>query len=338
MDWNADYVNYWRENGIGAQRVDLFPRLSAPIPLGAYLESRAEVGVRNTSYLVQTNGDGVWNQEDTPNRSLFNLHGEVGSTLLKNFGLNESEITSWDHRLRPYVQYDYIPKTNQDDLPIFDQVDRIQDSNAITYGTNNFFELFSDTKKKHAHDYGYFKISESYDLRQEYSDRPLTPVTFQLGWTPINNFALSYKTKVGVYGEGVVLYSIDSIYRNSRGDSLAVDYRYSSADKIIGSPYNSADNFNFASPFIYYYSGIGEIHEINVFVKAKIVDTFSAAYKIEHSLSQSQTIQQNISLIYHPACWSVELRSNYTPGDQGIMLLFNLANIGNPLGVNLAGN
>ena len=72
-------------------------------------------------------------------------------------------------------------------------------------------------------------------------------------------------------------------------------------------------------------------------MKAKIIDTISAAYQVEHSLSQSQTIEQNISLIYQPSCWSVELRSNYTPGDQGIMLLFNLANIGSPLGVNIAG-
>ncbi|MCX5870970.1 MAG: LPS assembly protein LptD [Deltaproteobacteria bacterium] len=344
VDWNADYVNYWRENGIGGQRLDLFPRLSTPIPLGAYLESRAEVGVRNTSYMVQTNGDGVWDQSDTPNRSLFNLHGEVGTTLLRNFGLNENEATSWDHRLRPYVQYDYLPKTNQDDLPLFDQVDRIQDSNAITYGVNNFFEIFNDTKKKSGHDYGYLKVWESYDLRQEYSDRPLTPVSFKLGWTPIDNFVLSYQTNIGIYGEGVVLYSLDSIYSNSRGDSLGVNYRYSSTDKIIGSPYNSTnsyynntDSYNIASPFYAYYNGLRDIHEINVFAKAHISDTIFAAYRIEHSLSQSQTIAQDISLIYQPACWSVELRSNYTPGDQGIMLLFNLANIGNPLGINLAG-
>ncbi len=337
VDWNADYVNYWRQHGFGGQRLDLFPRLSAPIPLGAYLESRAEVGVRNTSYMIQNNGDGAWTQDDTPNRSLYNLHGEIGTTLLRNFGLNENEATSWDHRLRPYVQYDYLPKTNQDDLPLFDQVDRIQDSNALTYGVNNFFELFNDTKKKSAHDYGYLKVWESYDLRQEYSDRPLTPVSLKLGWTPVNNFALSYQTNIGIYGEGVVLYSLDSMYSNSRGDSIGVDYRYSTPDQILGSPYNSTDSYNIASPFYSYYNGLRDIHEINIMAKAHISDTIFAAYKIEHSLSQSQTIEQDISLIYQPSCWSVELRSNYTPGDQGIMLLFNLANIGTPLGVNIAG-
>ncbi len=337
VDWNADYVNYWRENGVGGHRLDLFPRLSTPVPLGAYLESRAEVGVRQTSYMVETYGDGVWTQDDTPSRSLYNLHGEVGTTLLRNFALDGEEAASWDHRLRPYVQYDYLPETDQDDLPLFDELDRIEAANAITYGINNFFELFRDSKKKSGRDYGYIKAWESYDLRQEYSDRPLTPVSFKLGWTPVNNFGLIYQTDIGVYGEGVTLYSLTSSYSNSRGDSLALDYRYSSGDKILGSPYSSTNNYNASSPLYPYDSGLQKIHQINVSTKAQVLDALTVAYQIKHSLSQSQTIEQDISLIYHPPCWSVELRSNYTPGDQGIMLLFSLANIGSPIGVNLPG-
>jgi LPS-assembly protein len=335
-DWNADYIHYWRENGVGGQRVDLFPRLSAPIPLGSYLESRAEAGVRNTSYMVSTYGDGVWDQDDTPNRTLFNLHGELGTSLIRNFGLSGGENSRWDHLLRPRVEYDYIPETDQSDLPLFDEVDRIQESNAITYGIDNFFTLFGDSNNKSGRDYGYFKVWESYDLRSEYSDRPLTPVSFKLGWTPVNNFSLAYQTDVGIYGEGVTLYSLGSLYRNSRGDSLAVDYRYSNAEAIIGSPYSSTDNFNLLSPLYPYYY-LQDIHQINVAFRTKIINTLHASYQIQHSLSQSQTIEQNISLIYQPSCWSVELRSNYTPGDQGIMLLFNLANIGNPFGLNLGG-
>jgi len=330
LDWNADYVNFWRENGVGGHRLDLFPRLSAPVPLGAYLESRAEIGVRNTSYRVSTYGDGAWNQNDTPNRTLFNLHGELGTTLLRNFPLQGTEGRSWDHRFRPSLQYDYLPETNQENLPFFDEVDRIQERNAVTYGVNNFFELFSDSKRGSGRDYGYFKVWESYDLRQEYSDRPLTPISFELGWTPISNFALSYQTDIGVYGEGVTLYSLAGSYHNSRGDSLNLDYRYNSSNKIMGSPYSSTDSYDSLVS--------GEnIHQINASFKAQIINTISAAYQIEHSLSQSQTIEQNISLIYQPTCWSVELRSHYTPEDKGFMLIFNLANIGIPLGVSLGG-
>ncbi len=337
VDWNADYINLWREDGVGGQRLDLFPRLSTPVPLGPYLESRAEAGLRNTSYMVTTYGDGVWTHEESPNRTLFNLHGEVGTTLLRNFGLNGIEVSSWDHLFRPRIEYDYAPQTNQDDLPLFDGVDRIQESNAFTYGIDNFFTLFGDNTSKSGRDFGYFKVWESYDLRSEYSDHPLTPISFKLGWTPFNYFSLAYQTDVGVYGEGVTLYRIGSSYLSSRGDSLGIDYQYSNAAAIIGSPYSGTDSYHIADLLYPYNTPLQDIHQINVAVKAKIIDTIHAAYRIQHSLTQSQTIEQNISLIYQPACWSVELRSNYSPGDQGIMLLFNLANIGNPFGINLAG-
>jgi len=339
LDWDTDYVNYWQKDGIGGHRVDLFPRISTPVPLGNYLESRAEAGVRQTSYLVETDGDGIWNQDDTPSRSLFNLHGEVGTTLLRNFGLNSEETANWDHRLRPYVQYDYLPDTNQEDLPFFDEVDRISESNALTYGVNNFFELFRDSTRGSSRDYAYFKMWESYDFREQYSANPLTPISFELGWNPVHNFSLAYQSDIGAYGEGFTFYSVASSYRNSRGDSIGLDYRYSNTEKILGSTFSSTNNYNNTpSPFYpYFTSNFEDIHQINVFLKTKIMESVTAAYHIEHSLTQSQTIEQNVSLIYQPSCWSVEFRSHYTPGDQAVMLLFNLANIGNPFGINLAG-
>ena len=49
------------------------------------------------------------------------------------------------------------------------------------------------------------------------------------------------------------------------------------------------------------------------------------------------TIEEKIRLIYQPACWSVELSSNYTPDDQIFMVTFRLANIGSPFGIDLPG-
>jgi LPS-assembly protein len=335
-DWDANYVNFWREDGVGGQRVDLFPRISVPVPLSPYLESRAEAGVRNTSYMVSSYGDTIWNKEENPNRTLLNLHGEVGSTLLRNFDMNSGMARSWDHRVRPYVKYDYISNSNQDDLPLFDQIDRIQKTNAITYGADNFFEIFSDSKKATGYDYGYLKIRQSYDLRSEYTEQPLTPVTVKLGWTPVDYFALSYQTDIGAYGEGVVSYSLESNFRTSRGDSFGVDYLYSNPQKIEGSPYNSDVSYGLLN---YFYSdifgSIEETHQINLSARVQLIDTIAASYRIEHSLTRSQTIEQHVSLMYRPACWGVELRSSYTPGDQSIMLLFSLANIGNPFGLNL---
>lgn len=309
FDWDTNYVNYYREDGVGGHRFDIYPRLSMPLPLGPYLESRADAGLRDTFYKVQTYGDGTWNQSDTPNRFLGDFHTEVGTTLLRNFDLDMAETTGFGHSFRPYLAYDYLSDTNQDDLPDFDSVDQIDDINAITYGIDNFFNLLGkrdgqDTER----DYGYLKILQSYDLRSVSSDNPLTPVNIKLGWTPLTNLNIIYKTDIDVYGDGVTFYGLESYYRNSRGDYLDFDYRYNREDTI---------------------------HQLNITARAQLFDTIFAKYAIEHSLSESRVIEQNISLLYQPACWSVELKSQYTPGDHNLMLVFNLANIGSPLGLGI---
>ncbi len=309
FDWDTNYVNYYREDGVGGHRFDIYPRLSLPVPLGPYLESRAAAGLRDTLYNVQTYGDGTWDKSSTPNRFLGDFHTEVGTTLLRNFDLNMGEATGFSHTFRPFVEYDYLSDTNQEDLPDFDSVDRIEDINAISYGINNFFNLLSSKDgNDRERDYGYLEIKQSYDLRSEVSDTPFTPVNIRFRLNPLRNFYFIYKTEIDVYGEGVNSYGLESYYSNSRGDFLNLDYRWNRAE---------------------------EIHQLNVDARAQLFDTIFAAYAIKHSLSESRVIEQDISLLYQPACWSMELRSRYTPGDHTLMVLFNLANIGTPLALRL---
>ncbi|WP_083907155.1 LPS-assembly protein LptD [Desulfocapsa sulfexigens] len=305
LDWDTDYVNYYREDGVGGHRLDLYPRLSAPIPLSPYLEARAEAGVRETLYSVQTFGDGEWDKGDNPNRLLGDFHTEVGTTLLRSFGLNADNTSGFTHNLRPFIQYDFLSDTDQEDLPSFDSVDYIGEQNAITYGVDNFFDLFgNDTDRE----YGYLKISQSYDFRSEASDTPFTPVNVKLRWNPLTQGWVIYKTNIDVYGDGFTSHSVETAYENSRGDYFNLDYRYGND---------------------------GDTQQINFSARAQLFDTIFAAYAIEHSISESEIISQNISLMYQPACWSVELTSRYTPGDHSLMLMFNLANIGSPINLRL---
>ncbi len=312
VDWDADYVNYYREDGIGGHRIDLHPRLSAPLPLGPYLEARAEAGVRDTFYNIQTFGTGEWDQDDTQNRLLGDFNTEIGTTFLRDFDLDiEGETEGITHNFRPYVKYDYLTDTDQEDLPDFDSVDQKDHKNKITYGLNNFFNLFGvdnegdDTDR----DYGHLKISQSFDLRNEESDTPFSAVNVNFRWNPTEQSKLIYKTDYGVYDDdGFTSHTVEANYENSRGDSANLDYRY-------------ADD--------------GDTHEINAALRAQLFDTVFAAYSIEHSLSEERIISQNISLRYQPACWSIELRSQYIPGDHIISVLFNLANIGSPIALNM---
>jgi len=311
LDWDVNYINYWRENGVGAHRIDIFPRLSSPLPLGEYLEATAELGLRDTSYLIQEYGDADWQGSNSENRFLVDFQTEVGTTLVRDFNTSLGDVYAWSHTFRPFVNYHYIPDVDQDDLPQFDQVDMIDDSNLITYGIDNWFKIFgSRNNAEYERDYGYIKINQGYDLRSEVSDTPLTPVNIKIGYWPLNDFWLVYRTDIDVYGEGVTNYSFEGSYRNSRGDAVSADYRY--------------DEFS-------------NTNSVSANAKVHLIYNLLATYYVERSIEYSTTIEENIALIYKPSCWSVELSSNYTPGNQKIMLVFRLANIGNPLGVDLPG-
>ncbi len=311
FDWDTDYVNYWREDGVGAHRFDLFPRISAPLPLGPYLESRAEVGLRETFYVVETYGDSTWSKGDSPSRFLYNIHAEVGTTLARDFTLGTDAYSNLSHNMRPYVEYDYLPEEDQTDLPSFDSVDRIDEENKITYGIDNFFNLFSTNTQgtsSLARDYGYFKIKQSYDFRSEVSDEPFSAVNLKMGWKPLRQLDIFYKTDIDVYGDGFITHSFESKYLNGRGDIFELEYRLNDDD---------------------------DVEQINAYIKAQVLSNILAAAYLEHSISESETNEAALSLTYQALCWSMEVKSGYTPSDTSITVIFHLANIGTPFGLNL---
>ena len=307
FSWDADYVNYWRKDGLGTHRFDLFPRLSLPLPMGDYLEATLDAGIRDTFYLIEEYGDADWNGDTSENRLLGELKAHIGTTLQRDFASRSGSIQSWSHSLRPYLEYHYVPDVDQDDLPNLDQVDRIDEANLITYGVDNFFHVFGRRNgSEFDREYAYFKISQGYDLRSSESDTPLTPVHVKLGFFPFERARIVYKTDIDVYGDGFVEHSLESSYTNSRNDYFALDYRFVDEN---------------------------DIDSIKFHTRINLWSHLTMSYYLERSLADSKTVEENMALVYSPSCWSVELASNYTPGDRKFMLIFRLANIGSPLGL-----
>jgi LPS-assembly protein len=308
LDWNTDYVNYWREEGVGGNRFDLHPVLSSPIPLSPYLESRAQVGVRDTYYVVNTNGDAEWTEDDQQNRLLGDFQMEVATTVLKNFFQDSAMDRGFDHQVHPYVEYEYIPDVDQDELPIFDEVDAIEDQNRIIYGIDNFFNVFRNyaSGDPSINEYAYFKVNQYYDLRSDYSDVAFSDFFIRTGWYPIRSLSLEYQTDIDAYGDGFQAHSFGGRYTTNRGDFFSLDYSFDDENSI---------------------------EQINGTISTHLIANWYAGAEVEHSISFSETQEANVSLTYQALCWSLTLESNYTPTDTAFMLIFNLANIGMPLGI-----
>ena len=308
LQWDADYYNFWREEGIGGHRFDIFPKLSAPLPISPYLESRAEIGIRDTLYMVQTYGEAEWDEDDTQNRFLYDINAEIGTTLLRTFAMSGDTVTGLTHEVRPYVEYAFLPDEDQDDLPSFDGTDRVGEQNRIIYGLDNFFNTLLGENGEN--EYGWFKIKQSYSFIDDNSDEPFSDINLTLKWFPARLLEFQYQTDYDVYDTGFVKHDFDGIYRNSRGDLLKLEYYFTD--------FTDADR----------------TEQFNAQLEASLFASLRAKLGVEHSIANDETNAANFSLMYQALCWSVELGSYYTPAETSIMLMFSLANLGSPIKFN----
>ncbi|BHH82170.1 LPS-assembly protein LptD [Desulforhopalus sp. 52FAK] len=313
FSWDADYVNYWRESGLGGNRFDIQPALSTPIPLGQYLESRAEISIRDTYYMVETYGDEEWEYDDTQNRLYAAFETEVATTLERDFNFS----TPLRHQLRPYIEYDYIPDVDQDEIPQFDDVDNIGEENTITYGIDNFFDHVSKNAGgiDSLSDYAELTIEQSYnfsgnandpyDYSDDSEDTPFSDIYAKLKWYPAQLTSFSYKTYYDVYDSEFNAHTVEGSYENNRGDFVTLDYSFK-------------PNSN--------------IEQVNGSFGTTVFNNWLLKAEIEHSLQDEETNEAKGSITYQALCWSVKFQTTYTPEDTTYLVVFNLANIGIPLG------
>ena len=70
FNWDADYNNYYRREGVGTQRMGLSPRLDAPLSLTDWLEASVSGGFDQSFWAVSEHGDSAsWNEDSSPSRT-----------------------------------------------------------------------------------------------------------------------------------------------------------------------------------------------------------------------------------------------------------------------------
>ena len=138
-DLASSYTHFWREKGVEAHRGDLFPRISYPVRLLNMLKLESNVGVRETFY--RPYHDPANQLNEWKSRETFDASAEMSTEFYRVYdakGISKVsslfKVAKWMHTIEPVVSYQYIPRVNQDDLPVFDEIDRIPYTNQVTYG------------------------------------------------------------------------------------------------------------------------------------------------------------------------------------------------------------
>ena len=327
--WDADYVNYWRDEGYGAHRVDLFPRLTTPLPLSNVFEGLISAGLRETYYHVETYGDSTsqWLRDDSPSRRVWDFSADIAYPLARDFSLAVGPFEKISHLLRPTLRYSFVPSVDQDNLPDLDTNDRIEQENWFSYGLHNYFKV-SDAGRGVIRKFGYFKVDQTVDVKEERrtlsgaadKSRPYSDVLFEFELYPFERLTVRYETAVSVHGAGTTYYHFAARHDNLNGDILSLDYRYKRNPEAI-------------EPYFYDEVGNDSLHELNFALKRILSEQIAIQGDIAQSLSKDRTVETTLRLLYTPSCWSMEILASKTPDDKRIAFIFSLAGLGKVMGL-----
>ncbi len=146
-------ANFARDSGFEGQRLDLRPEIEAPWRLPPYAYGAWRAGFRETAYALSDTSvpaqpninpadpgskpPSILSQLDSrASREVFSLNGEAHTQLARVYPFAHFGIAALKHTIEPSVNYLFVPNTDtrQSELPLFDDVDRINRRSVFTYG------------------------------------------------------------------------------------------------------------------------------------------------------------------------------------------------------------
>ena len=132
--WRAEGVNYIRREGGDGMRLDLKPELVLPFRLASHFFGSLRAAPRQTIYHLYTP---VKSSDRNLSRELIEMRGNIGTALSRVFAFNRLGLGRVKHVIEPEVSYLFVPSVNQDNIPIMDDVDRINRRNVVTFALTN---------------------------------------------------------------------------------------------------------------------------------------------------------------------------------------------------------
>lgn len=134
-DVSTSMFSYQRGESTDGFRFDLEPSLALALPLGRYLFGSVQASVRETAYhLLETEESEAIRLPRNSSRELFAVRANVGTAAARVYPTRFAGLEAIQHVVEPRVEYLYVPEIGQDDLPMFDSLDRVGARNLFTYG------------------------------------------------------------------------------------------------------------------------------------------------------------------------------------------------------------
>jgi LPS-assembly protein len=309
-------TRFWRDEGEDGERLFLRPSVAAVFKPGSWLEIVPEASLHGRYY----DTDETDTDEFTPE---FNL--TLATRLQKNFLFDFLGAEVLQHSVEPKMIYTYIPDENQDGLPVFDQLDRVEQRNDIEYVLVNRLIARSSTADgaKQYRELLNLRLSQSYDIDEARNntsgeDQPFSDVSVELDLKPTRNISLDAESLIPVYGPtrfrtlkaGVAV-------KDGRGNVVDLDYNYK--DKEFQ---------NLATDYV------------RLRLDTSLFKPVYLRFEDRYDFRENRELERNLGLEYRSKCWSLFLTYKNRFQEDGdddheVMVNFVLAGLGPSQGFGL---
>ncbi|UCD84018.1 MAG: LPS-assembly protein LptD [Deltaproteobacteria bacterium] len=296
------------------QRMDFHPRISLPIAPGDYFRLSPSVGFRETCYFSDVISDRA------ESREIYDLSLNLSSTVFRVFEFKGGSKVK--HSLKPEVEYVYIPSVDQDDLPLFDPLDRIGKESRLSYSLKSFVigKSLNASGGSIYRELVQFKIQQGYDFNRE--TNPFLPISGEVEIKPQGWLYLKSNLDYHVDKEKFLGFNILCHLSDRRGDFLRFEYRFLADDPGWDDEPGTLDDVT-GIEWISGESGINLGRHI------------SLSYRTLYSLLDEEIMESGYALRYISLCdcWSVDFTVIDRPGGDDdryavLLTLYGLGSVG----------
>ena len=200
LRWSADGTNYIRREPGDGLRFDFRPEAVLPFKLASVVNGSLSVAPRETLYHLYS--PPVNSSAHNVSRELVEIRGNLNTALSRVFAVDSLGLKQVKHVFEPEISYLFVPRVNQDDIPIMDNIDRVNRRNVFTFAVNNRLwgkspsplgeqnfdgstEYLSPTATGDVREMASLRMALSYDIDKERNGGDsLTDLDFRLRFTP----------------------------------------------------------------------------------------------------------------------------------------------------------
>lgn len=207
--FEVEGVDFYRDIGFKGQRLDLAPTLTLPFHFGGIAFGSLSVTGRETIYHLSSQSEKQpplltpVRLRGNRTREIVQMGWGMSTPLARMFDVRWGKLIKLQHVIEPEITYLYIPLVQQNDLPLFDPLDRINKRNLFVYGvTNRLLGKFTtDTEgQTEVRELARFSISQAYDPSRRIApgEEHFSDFDFHARIVPFHYFSLLFDSTYNV--------------------------------------------------------------------------------------------------------------------------------------------